>query len=129
MPLKILELITGNLEEKREYRRLMRRVHALPSEYRLAYKKIQNYMYYLPDMSCDLTMLTELVELFELNAASGRSVREVLGHDPAGFCDALVQASCCQGASLGERLNREIYEYFYKEDSDNASICKETHQR
>ena len=36
----ILELVIGNLDEKREYKNLMKRVNALPSDHRYAAKTL-----------------------------------------------------------------------------------------
>lgn len=74
----ILELVIGNLDEKREYKNLMKRVNALPSDYRYVYKKLLNYSY---NFDFDKSLPTTLLELFEESAAAGRPVLEVVGKD------------------------------------------------
>ena len=42
----ILEVVFGDLDEKNAYRQKMKRVKALPENYRTAFKKIQKYLYH-----------------------------------------------------------------------------------
>lgn len=41
----------------------------------------------------DLTMFTDLVDLFEASAAEGREVLDVIGSDVGKFCDEFMRAS------------------------------------
>ena len=123
MAKSILELLVGDLEEKRVYRAFMKRVNALPEDYRFAYKKMQNYLYSYGSSNSDIgafvdnstNMFTDLLELFEQNAAAGVPVQEVVGEDLAGFCDELSAAWAATAAQAKERLNREIWEHFHGE--------------
>lgn len=113
MSKSLIELLVGDLGEKRAYRRFMKRVNALPKDYRYAFKKMQNYLYYTDLTGCE-TLFTDLVELLEASAAEGKPVLEVLGGDVAGFCDELVRASVPNAVTPREKLNKEILEHFHK---------------
>lgn len=93
----ILELVIGNLDEKREYKNLMKRVNALPSDYRYVYKKLLNYSY---NFDFDKSLPTTLLELFEESAA--------------GFCDGLMRVNEVQEDNLKKQMNREIAEHFHR---------------
>ncbi len=118
----IIKLVVGDLEDKREYKQLMKRVDALPEEYRYAFKKIRTYMYSVGapngDMTIftDLTMLINLVDLFEASAAEGKRVLDVIGKDVGQFADALMNATAGSSETPGDKLNREIKEKFGKEE-------------
>ena len=107
----ILELVIGNLDEKREYRRIMKRVNALPADYRYVYKKLMNYSY---NFDFGNSLQRTLLELFEESAADGRLLRDVVGKDAAAFCDGLMRVNEVQQASLKKQMNREIAEHFHR---------------
>lgn len=113
MTKSFLELVVGSLDEKKAWKELMKRVDALPDDYRFAFKKILNYGYNFG--FCFITQ-SELLEMFEENAAAGRPVGEIVGNDVAAFCDELIHASTIHGEGAGEKLNREIAEYFHREE-------------
>nr|WP_294489945.1 DUF1048 domain-containing protein [uncultured Anaerosporobacter sp.] len=116
-----IKLVIGDLDEKREYKQMMKRVDALPKEYRFALKEIQKYMYTVgaPDgdmtMFSDMTTFTDLVDLFEASAADGRKVIDVIGSDVDKFCDEFMRAHITDSETLREKLNKEIMEKFNKE--------------
>jgi len=67
---KFIKLIIGdtegNMEIRRNYKQFMKRVDALPKDYRFVLRKIKHYMLINgvgPDG--DLTIFTDLVDLFE----------------------------------------------------------------
>ena len=107
----IVELVIGNLDEKREYRSMMKRVNALPADYRYVYKKLMNYSY---NFDCGNSLQSTLLELFEESAADGRPVREVVGKDTAAFCDGLMRVNAVQQVSLKKQMNQEIAEHFHR---------------
>jgi DNA-binding ferritin-like protein (Dps family) len=117
----IIKLIIGDMEEKRDYKQMMKRVDALPKDYRFAFRKIQHYIYSVSatsgDMTIftDLTMFTDLVDLFEASAAEGRQVLDVIGSDVGRFCDEFIRASIINTETLREKLNKEVMEKFKKE--------------
>lgn len=116
-----IKLIVGDLNEKREYKQMMKRVDALPKDYKFAFKKIQKYMYTVGapggDVSIftDMKMFMDLVDLFETSVADERAVVDVVGSDVSKFCDELMSAYTSKTETLGEKLNREIMEKFNKE--------------
>jgi DNA-binding ferritin-like protein (Dps family) len=118
----IIKLIIGDLEEKRVYKQFMKRVNALPKDYRFAFRKIQHYMFCVGppggDMTIftDLTMFTDLVDLFEASAAEGKQVLDVIGSDVGKFCDEFMRASVTNTETLREKLNKEVMEKFNKEE-------------
>lgn len=114
MAKSFMELVIGDLEGKREYRRFMKRVKSLPKEYRCAFQKMRSYLYNTDLSGCD-TLFPDLVELLEAAAAQGKPVLEVIGEDVAAFCDALVLASAPNALTPREKLNREIQAYFHRE--------------
>ncbi len=116
-----IKLIIGDLDEKREYKQMMKRVDALPKDYSFAFKKIQKYMYSVGapggDMTIftDMTMFTDLVDLFEASAADGRRVIDVIGSDVGKFCDEFMSVYITNSKTLREKLNKEIMEKFNQE--------------
>jgi DNA-binding ferritin-like protein (Dps family) len=118
----IIKLIVGDMEEKRAYKQMMKRVDALPKEYRFAFHKIQHYMFTVGpiggDMKIftDLTMFTNLVDLFEESAAEGRQVLDVIGSDVGKFCDEFMRAFVGNTETLREKLNKEVTEKLSRED-------------
>lgn len=117
----IMKLLIGDMEEKRAYKQMMKRVDALPKDYRFAFRKIQRYMYTIGSadgnttMFADLSMFTNLVELFETSAAEGRELLDVIGSDVSKFSDEFMRASVNNTESIQEKLNKEIMEKFSKE--------------
>lgn len=114
----IIKLLIGDLNEKRAYKQLMKRVNALPEEYRFAFRKIQHYMFSVGppggDMTVftNLTMFTDLVDLLEASAAEGKQVLDVTGDDVGRFCDEFMGASAANHQSPREKLNKEIMDKF-----------------
>lgn len=99
----------------------MKRVNALPKNYRFAFKEIQKYMnivgrpYADIKVFTDTTILLDLVDLFETSVAEGRLLSDVVGTDVNKFCDEFMNAYSIKSETLGEKLNKEIMENFNKE--------------
>jgi DNA-binding ferritin-like protein (Dps family) len=98
------------VESKREYRRRMARVEALPEDYRFVFKKIQSHMWmFAAGGGYDMMKIHyDLIELFETGAADGKRVLEVTGADVAGFCDELLKNARTYTGDWRAKLNREI---------------------
>ena len=105
-----IELVIGDLDEKKAWRALVKRADALPEDYRYVYRKIQHYMM---NQGVDSS---QLLELFEEGAAEGRPVRDIVGEDVAAFADAFIRDSTSQWETPRDRLNREIWEKFGTEE-------------
>lgn len=114
MAKSFIQRIVGDLEEKRAYRRFMKRVNALPKDYRFAFKKMQSYLYYTDLTGCEM-LFCDLLELLEESSAQGYLVLDVIGDDVAAFCDALVHAST-NTLTPGEKLNKKILKHFDREE-------------
>lgn len=117
MARSIIKLIIGDLEEKRAYRRFMRRVNALPKDYRFAFKKMQSYLYNVDLTGCGMAVFTDLLDLLEASAARNTPVLQVTGGDVAAFCDQLVAAAATEAVTQRERFNREILEKLRRKEA------------
>ncbi len=98
------------IESKREYRRQMARVKALPEDYQYVFKKIQSHMWmFAAGSGYDMMKIHyDLIELFEAGAAEGKPVLEITGEDVAAFCDELLRNARTYTEDWRESLNRDI---------------------
>jgi DNA-binding ferritin-like protein (Dps family) len=96
MAAKWIEIVTGSLEQKRQWREYRRRVKALPEPYRTAANAVERYFMGSGNMTEDgnalVTMFGDLADLWERAAADGTPVRDIVGDEPAEFADAFAQA-------------------------------------
>jgi DNA-binding ferritin-like protein (Dps family) len=96
MAAKWIELVTGSLEQKKQYRQYRARLEALPEPYAEAAKALYRYFMYnggaVMDGDVALTMMGDFVDLWERAAADGTPVRAIVGEDPVEFADAFVLA-------------------------------------
>ena len=96
------------IEGKKQWRAHVARVKALPPDYRIAYKEMQQYFFKVGPVDLgDGTLLTGIVDFFEESAARGTGVRELLGYDVAAFCDGLIQDSRTYADIYQESMLRE----------------------
>lgn len=111
------------MREKREYKRQMARVEALPEDYRYVYKKIQKHMWqFVSGAGYDMMEVQYgLIDLFEENAAAGKPVLAVTGEDVAGFVEELLKNTRTCTEDRKTKLNREIIEEVKKTDLDRLS--------
>ncbi|MCC2593220.1 DUF1048 domain-containing protein [Tessaracoccus sp. OS52] len=90
-----IEALTGPLEQKRRYKQFKARLEALPEPYGTVAKALQRYFTYyggVTDGDTLITMMGDLVELWERAAVDGTPVREIVGEDPVEFAETFVQA-------------------------------------
>lgn len=95
MAAKWIELVTGSLEQKRQYKQYRARIESLPEPYNSVAKALQRYFMYnggVIDGETILTMMGDFVDLWERAAVDGTPVRAIVGEDPVDFADAFVQA-------------------------------------
>lgn len=117
-----IKLVIGDLEEKKEYRQMMKRVNTLPQDYRIAFKKVQSYMYNIGAINGDSAVFVNfnvfmgLLELFETSVAEGKNVIDITGSDVGRFADEFMAAYSTDTKTVRDKLNQEIAEYFKKED-------------
>lgn len=104
----LLQLVIGDLDEKRAYRQMWKRAKALPDDYYFVYRKIY---YYMLNRGANGE---KLLELFEQSAADHKQVLEVIGNDVGQFCEDFMRASdgCSQDAR--EKINEDILAHFNK---------------
>lgn len=98
--------------DKKAWRLMEARAHALPEEYDFVYHKIQNYMWnFASGHSAGMDMIAifeDLLVLFEEGTANGKSVLEVTGEDVAAFCDELLRNASTYTENWRDKLNRDI---------------------
>ena len=97
MAAKWIEVLTGSLEQKKQYRQYKARIEALPEPYRTAAKAFERYLMYnggITDGDADMmiTMLGDFADLWERAAADGTPVSTIVGEDPVEFADAFAEA-------------------------------------
>jgi DNA-binding ferritin-like protein (Dps family) len=95
MAAKWIELVTGSLEQKKQYRLFKARLDALPQPYGAAAKALFRYFMYnggTPEDGAAITMMNDFIDLWERAAVDGTSVRAIVGDDPVEFADSFVQA-------------------------------------
>jgi DNA-binding ferritin-like protein (Dps family) len=104
------------VESKREYKRHMARVEAMPEEYRYVFKKIQQHMWmFAGGAGYDMMKIHyDLIELFEEGIANGKHVLEITGEDVAGFSDELLKNARTYTEDWKMSLNRDIMKKFGK---------------
>jgi DNA-binding ferritin-like protein (Dps family) len=92
---KWIELVTGSLEQKRQYKQYRVRMNALPEPYLTAAKAMNRYFMYnsgVVDGDVAIRMIGDFTELWERAAADGTPLRDIVGEDPVEFADAFAEA-------------------------------------
>ena len=111
----IQDAIEGKRKWQKKWRAHTARVRALPQDYQIVYKEIQNYLFKVGPveltegtdfLSTDL--LSGILDLFEEGAALGKGVLEVTGSDVAAFCDDLIKDSKTFADVLQESIDQEV---------------------
>ena len=100
-----IELVTGSLEQKKQYRQYKARVKALPENYRTAIEALDRYLMYFGSITKGatlVTMLEDLLDLFEQSAADGTPVRAIVGENPVEFVETFLA-----NYSEGQWINKE----------------------
>lgn len=112
---RIQDAIEGKKKWQEKWRAHMARVKALPQDYQIVYKEIQNYLFKVgPVELTDGTdflsgdLLSGIIDLFEEGAALGKGVLEVTGSDVAAFCDDLIKDSKTFADILQESIAQEV---------------------
>lgn len=95
MAAKWIELVTGSLEQKRQYKQTKARIEALPEPYGAAVKAFQRYLTYyggIVDGDTLVTMMGDFADLWERAAADGTPIRAIVGDDPVEFAEDFAAA-------------------------------------
>ena len=90
-----IELATGSLEQKKQYKQYKARLDALPEPYAATAKAFQRYfMYYgvVSDGDTLITMLSDFADLWEGAVADGTPIRAIVGDDPVEFAETFAQS-------------------------------------
>ncbi|EGD43008.1 hypothetical protein NBCG_02765 [Nocardioidaceae bacterium Broad-1] len=102
-------ILTRLIGDKKDWKRMEARAAELPADYRTVYAEMKSYMWrFTADVGMDIVeTLRDVLDLFETEAAAGRSVVEVTGTDLAAFCDArLPEQQDVYRAKLRANLNK-----------------------
>ena len=115
MAAKWYEVVTGSLEQKKQYRQYKARVEALPEPYRAAAKAVERYFMTVGGMTDGrslVQMLTDSADMWERAAADGTPVRDIVGEDPSAFAQEFTAAYSGKQwiDKERERLNKAIDE-------------------
>lgn len=95
MAARWIELVTGPLEQKRQYKQAKARLDALPEPYRAVADAFNRYlMYYggVTDGDVIVQMFLDLADFWEPATLDGTPVRQVVGDDPVEFAENFAQA-------------------------------------
>lgn len=95
MAAKWIELVTGSLEQKKQYRQAKARLDALPEPYKSVAAAFNRYLTYYGGVTAGDTivqMYTDHVDLWERAAVDGTPVTEIVGEDPIEFAETFAQA-------------------------------------
>jgi DNA-binding ferritin-like protein (Dps family) len=101
---------TKVLGDKKEWRSMEARADALPRDYRIVYGRIKPYLWRFTtgDGRGTLSVLREVLALFEAGAAEGKQVLDVTGEDVAAFCDERVRGTPSWVDRGRASLNRDV---------------------
>ncbi len=92
--MRITDLATRMIDDKRRWRRYRARVDALPPHHRTAVRGVERYLMHaggVSDGGVAMRMMEDLADLFEQSAADGTSVRAVVGDDPVEFVEDFIR--------------------------------------
>jgi DNA-binding ferritin-like protein (Dps family) len=105
-----IELVTGSLEQKKQYRQYKARIKQLPANYRAAAEAVERYLMYAGGIAKgDVVVRTygDLVDLFEDSAANKTPIRAVVGEDPVEFVETFI-ANYSDGSWINKERDRLI---------------------
>lgn len=79
--------------QKKRYRQYKARAHQLPPDYRAAIEALERYLQHFGPGTGEgvVSMLEDLIDLFEESAANGTPIRDVVGEDPVEFAEAFLR--------------------------------------
>lgn len=101
-----IELLVGDLGEKKRWRQYKARVKRLPAGYRRAAKGLERYINSfgaVDDGPTLVRMFEDLGDLLERSAADGLPIRDVVGDDPADFMETFLDTYRGNGKSWVEK--------------------------
>lgn len=92
---KWIEIFTGSLEQKKQYKRDKARIDGLAEPYATAAKAMHRYLIYsggITDGDTLATMFGDLADLWERAAVDGTPIRSIVGDDPVEFAEEFARA-------------------------------------
>lgn len=92
---KWYEIVTGPLEQKKQYREAKSRIEALPEPYKASASAVHRYLLVqggVTDGDTVTQMFTDLADLWERAALDRTPVRDIVGEDPVEFAETFAQA-------------------------------------
>lgn len=95
MAAKWIELVTGSLEQKKQYKQAKARLDALPEPYLTVANAFTRYfMDYggVTEGDTMVQMFSDFADLWERAAIDGAPVSEIVGEDPIEFAESFAQA-------------------------------------
>jgi len=101
-----IELVLGDLGDKRKWREYKTRVKQLPAGYREAAKGLERYAMNfgaVDDGATLVRMFDDLADLLERAAADGIAIRDLVGENPAEFMETFLDSYRGAGKSWVER--------------------------
>jgi DNA-binding ferritin-like protein (Dps family) len=106
--------------DKKEWWSMEARAKALPSDYQIVYDAIKGYMFMntVGNGLDTITILKDLLELFETAVADGKHALEVTGEDVAAFCDELLRNTKTLTENWRETLNRDVMKKLRSEEDE-----------
>jgi DNA-binding ferritin-like protein (Dps family) len=105
-----IELVTGSLEQKKQYRQYKARIKQLPANYYAAIEAVERYLMYAGGIAkgdVAVRMYGDLADLFEESAANGTPIRDIVGDDPVEFVETFV-ANYSEGSWIAKERHRLI---------------------
>ena len=100
-----IEKIAGSIEQKKRYRQYKARTETLPANYRATIEALDRYLMYfgaITDGDTMVSMLEDLIDLFEQSAAHGTPIRAIVGENPVEFVETFLQ-----NYAEGQWINKE----------------------
>jgi DNA-binding ferritin-like protein (Dps family) len=106
-----IELIVGDLGDKRRWREYRARVKRLPAGYQEAARGIERYAMIfgaVDDGPTLVRMFEDLAELLERSAADGLPIRDLVGDDPVDFLETFLDTYRGAGKSWVEKERQRL---------------------
>ena len=95
MAAKWIEILTGSLEQKKQYKSDKARMEGLPTPYAEAAMAMHRYLMYaggITDGDTLIRMYTDMADLWERAAIDRTPVRDIVGDDPVDFAETFAKA-------------------------------------
>jgi DNA-binding ferritin-like protein (Dps family) len=93
MNMDISKFTSKVIGDKRRWREYKARTRRLPENFRETIEAIERYLMYFGPADGDsaASMFEDLADLFELAAADGTPIRDIVGEDPVEFVETFLQ--------------------------------------